>query len=536
MKYLLLLILVIHSLITYAQLVPKSVNSDKGVIGFYEFRPPNYKADSTYNYPLLIFLHGIGERGNGSSELHMALNSSFAKLLVRGATMKFMVNGRQHAFVVLIPQMSKNFENWQNFYVDAMMDYAKKNLKIDTDKIFVSGWSLGGGGAWKYATASLENASKLAGIIPVSPAPDYTDLCNVARGKVAVWAHHARDDASIPLHYTEDAITGINACLPAIPALITYYPFGGHPYVADRAYDTLNSIEYPNIFQWMIGTSRANNPANNRSPVANAGNDTIIFLSATTAVLNGSASYDPNDVIVHYRWSVVSSPASPKFNIHKPEFPVTEVSGLEAGNYVFSLTVKDQFGITNSDNVNVKVILPLDGKNTPPVVNAGSDIIIKEDTYYITGSGRDFDGTIKSFRWRQISGPVSITVQEIGNAAALWGISEKGIYGIEFSAYDDHNPAGIGKDTVFITRNPASPVYFNYFSTENPVTFHTDIIRYDIIAIFFMFSFLPSLIFNRFTIKEWPPRKLHHVLLIRSFCCFQTFFILLGPLTQFLCI
>ncbi len=536
MKNPLLLILVINSLITHAQLTPKSVNSDKGDIGFYEFKPSGYKADSTYNYPLLIFLHGIGERGNGTSELHMALNSSFAKMLVKGATMKFTVNGRQHAFLVLIPQMSKDYVNWQNFYVDAMIDYAKKNLKIDTNKIFVSGWSLGGGGAWKYATASLENASKLAAIIPVSPAPDYTDLCNLARGKVAVWAHHAKDDASVPLHYTEDAITGINACAPVIPALITYYPFGGHPYVADHAYDTLNNLEYPNMFQWMIGTSRINNLANNKVPVANSGNDTTVILSATTALLNGNASYDPNDVIVHYMWSVASGPPSPELHIQKPEFPVTEVSGLEPGNYVFSLTVKDEFGVTSSDDVAVKVMLPLDGKNALPVANSGADVVINENTFFITGTGRDFDGAVKSFHWRQISGPVSFTIEEMGASATFWGISQEGTYGVELSVYDDHNPVGIGKDTVFITRCANSPVFYAYFSTQNPATINNNVVRYSTIAVFFIFGSLITLIFNRFTIKNLQDRNLKRVLLIRSFCYFQTFFILLCTLTQFLCI
>ncbi len=536
MKNSLLLILVINSLITYAQLTPKTINSDKGVIGFYEFKPQGYNADSTYNYPLLIFLHGIGERGNGTSELYLTLHSSFTKVLPKGATMKFVVNGRQHAFLLLVPQMSKDYENWQNFYVDAMIDYAKKALKVDTNKIFLSGWSLGGGGAWKYATASVENASRLAGIIPVAPAPDYTELCNIARGKVAVWAHHARNDASVPLHYTVDAITGINACLPAIPALMTYYPTGGHPEAGDWAYDTLNLYEYPNMFQWMIGTSRVNNLANNKVPVANAGNDTTIILSATTAVLNGNASYDPNDVIVHYSWSVTSGPVSPALNIHQPEYPLTQVSGLEPGNYIFNLTVKDQFGVTRSDEVNIKVMLPTDGKNASPVVDAGPDITTKENVYYIVGSGKDFDGTIKNFRWRQISGPVSLTIEEIGNAATVWGIFQEGTYGIELSAYDDHHPAGMGKDTVFITRVPVQPFYFAYFSTHNPATFNAAIIRYNMITVFFVLSFVSTLIFNRFTIKKLAGENFGNVLLIRSFCYFQTFFILLCPLTQFLCI
>ncbi|MEO5998460.1 MAG: dienelactone hydrolase family protein [Chitinophagaceae bacterium] len=510
MKKSLLLFLVIGPLITFAQLTPKSINTGKeGVIGFYEFKPGGYNPDSTYLYPLIIFLHGIGERGNGTTELHMALNSSFPKYLVKGATMKFTIRGRQHAFLVLMPQMSKDYVNWQNFYVDAMIEYARKNLKIDTNRIFLTGWSLGGGGAWKYATASVENARKVAGIIPVSPAPDYTDLCNLARGKVAVWVHHARDDASIPLHYSEDAITGINACSPDIPPLITYYPSGGHPYVAEWAYDTLNKIEYPNLYQWMIGTSRANSLATNQDPFANAGNDTLVILPSTSATLKGDASFDPNDVIIQYKWTVISGPSSPELKILKPDFPVTGVSGLEPGNYTFRLTVKDEFGVSKSDNINIEVMLPLGGMNATPVVNAGQDVIIREANYHLKGSGRDYDGTIKSFHWRQVSGPVTITVEENGKMANLWGITQKGTYGIELSACDNHNPCGIGRDTVFITRNVPMPVYFNYWSKENPAIRNPDVHRYGLLVVFILFFSVPALIFNSFTIRNFKDKRLH---------------------------
>lgn len=366
----LLLILLIAPLLTLAQLTQKSVSNPNGPIGFYEFKPQGYNPDSTYQYPLIIFLSGVGERGNGTTELPRVLTSSFAKILDRGATMKFTVNGRQHAFLVLIPQLSEQYINWQNFYVDAMIDYAISNLKIDQNKIFLTGWSLGGGGAWKYPTASIDSANRIAGTIPVSPAPDYTNLCNIAQGKVAVWAHHARDDLSIPLHYTVDAVNAINACPPIIPALITIYDSGGHGFVADAAYDTLNNYQYPNMFQWMIGTTRSNTSATNQPPIAIAGNDTTIIIPSTQGVLNGAGSNDPNDVIVKYQWAFIAGPSSPLLSIEKPNFPVTNVSGLEPGNYTFRLTVTDQFEIVRTDDVNLLVsgAVPLDmlyykGKN-----------------------------------------------------------------------------------------------------------------------------------------------------------------------------
>lgn len=376
MKKFLLLLLVSAPVLSFSQqLIPRSANNPTiGNIGFYEFQPRGYNPNGLYNYPLIIFLHGDGEKGNGTTQLPRVLSSSFPKLLSAGATMNFTVNDQPQAFVVLIPQLSPAYTTtWPSDYVTAMINYAKTNTRIDQNKIFLTGWSLGGGGAWLYPTGSLDSANLLAGIIPVSPSPDFRNLCNIAQGRVAVWAHHAVDDLSIPVDTTRYAVNTINNnCFPGIPALVTIYPSGGHGYVADAAYDTLNTIQYPNMFQWMAGTSRLNTPANNQFPVSAAGNDILINKPSTSTVLNGLASFDPNDVIVKYRWTVVSGPSSPQIAIQRPDFPSTSVTGLETGDYIFRLTVTDQFGVVTFDDVNVKVsdgTLPVDivsftGNNT----------------------------------------------------------------------------------------------------------------------------------------------------------------------------
>lgn len=461
MKKSLLFVLITVPLFSFAQLMPKSIVTVNGNIGFYEFKPPGYNPDSTYEYPLIIFLHGVGERGNGTSELPMALLASFPKLLVAGATMQFTVNGRKHAFLVLLPQMSKEYVNWQSFYIDEMIGYAKRNLKIDKNKIFLTGWSLGGGGAWKYPTSSIHRASMLAGIIPVSPSPDYTDLCNISDAKVAVWAHHAKDDRSVPVHFTKDAIQGIRVCNPFIPPMITYYATGGHPFVANQAYDTLNKTHYPNIYQWMIGTSRSNNTATNLEPVPVAGDDTTIILPSVKTLLNGQASFDPNDVITRYEWVMANGPVSPRLHFKKPYFPVSEVSGLEPGNYTFRLKVTDQFGVSRSDDTKVRVILPLDGTNAPPYVNAGPPVTVNTNECEVYVEARDFDGTIRQYRWRQISGPAKLIIRNYGSMADILKLKAPGKYGIEISASDNDKPSGSGKDTLTIIRTPVLP--FNGF-------------------------------------------------------------------------
>lgn len=433
-------------------------------MGFYEFKPAGYDADSNAAYPLIIFLHGVGERGNGTTELPMVLNTSFPKLLADGATMKFTFHGKNYGFLVLMPQMSKEYINWQNFYVDAMIDYAKKNLKVDPDRIFICGWSLGGGGAWKYATASAANASRIAGVVLAAPAPDFTDLGNIARGKVAVWAHHAKDDASVPIRLTTNAINEVNAYSPEIRAMVTYYASGGHTTAREAPFDTLNNFQYPNMYEWMIRTSRRNTTANNKPPVPFAGNDTAIIIPLKM-ILNGAASYDPNDVIVRYRWRMLEGPISPQLNIQAPYSPVTVVSGFELGNYVFRLTVQDEFGFTRSSDIHVHTALPANGENAVPYVNAGKDFTTFSSQLSIKGVVKDFDGKVVNCRWRQIGGPAPISISHHSVYAFIKDMTVEGTYLIELIAYDDKR--GVGRDTLMITKNAALPVYPLYWFNRN---------------------------------------------------------------------
>lgn len=353
-KYLFFIFLLLPAF-SSAQLTAKPIEPGRAV-GFYEFLPEGYTPTGTYKYPLIINLHGTGERGNGTTDLGLVLQWGLGEMVSRQkATLKFNFFGRQQAFVVLLPQLSADYLDWQNFYIDSMINYAVKNLNIDVNKIFLTGYSLGGGGAWRYPATSVENANRIAGIIPAAPSPGYIfgNLCNIANGKVAVWAHHSVDDDAIDVQYTRTAIDGINACSPDIPALATYYPAGMHNQTWLWALDTLNDHQYPNMWEWMAGTTRLNSKANNQDPIANAGNDITLALPLTTTVLNGSASRDPNDVIVKYEWTKTTGPAG--FTIQKPNYPVSNLTDLQYGSYTFQLKVTDQFGMVKTDEVNVTV-------------------------------------------------------------------------------------------------------------------------------------------------------------------------------------
>jgi predicted peptidase len=126
------------------QQVPRGLTASNNVfIGFYEYKPTDYSANPNEKYPMIIFLHGIGERGNGTSELPMVLGQGIPKYINAGHPMRFFWNGKWETFLVLSPQLSRNYGDWQNFYVDEMLNYAKNNLRVDTNRIYLTGLSLG---------------------------------------------------------------------------------------------------------------------------------------------------------------------------------------------------------------------------------------------------------------------------------------------------------------------------------------------------------------------------------------------------------
>jgi hypothetical protein len=144
----------------------------------------------------------------------------------------------------------------------------------------------------------------------------------------------------------------------------------------------------------------------NKAPIANAGADQNLTLPASTAMLNGSASNDPDGTIVTYAWVLVSGPGGG--NISNPNQAQTQVNNLVAGTYTYQLTVTDNMGATNSATTRITVGV---SNNKPPVANAGNDFTTNDNFVYLSaGASYDPDGTIVSFLWSQVSGPNNPTV------------------------------------------------------------------------------------------------------------------------------
>ncbi len=227
--------------------VTRTVNANIG--GYLEAKPAHYLDHPKKNYPLIIFLHGQGEMGNGTSaDLGKVANNAIPKLISKGTfPLNFNVHDTSFQFIVLSPQ----FKAWpQPSDVNDMIDFAEKNYRIDRSRVYVCGLSMGGGGTWDY-TWNL--GKRLTAIVPISGAswPTTQKGQDIAEDNVATWAFHNNNDPTVPSWYSVDYVQYINDYNPIVPAKLTLFNSNVHD-AWTKATDPNYKENGQNIYEWML--------------------------------------------------------------------------------------------------------------------------------------------------------------------------------------------------------------------------------------------------------------------------------------------
>jgi len=199
-----------------------------------------------------------------------------------------------------------------------------------------------------------------------------------------------------------------------------------------------------------------NNP--DVAPIANAGNDTTITLPVNSVKLDGTKSYDPDGSIVSYNWSM-SSGASGATIVNANTSTPTVVGLPSAGSYTFVLTVKDNAGLTGSASVTVTLNAG-SGSGATLTANAGKDTVVAlpVSNLALDGSGSsDAGGTIISYAWSQLSGPVGSVLKSANSAVCPVDSLQKGNYVFQLTVTDDHGNTSTDTVTVsVIAKNGSS--------------------------------------------------------------------------------
>ena len=230
---------------------PVSVTVDENCAGYYETLPARYDS-STKKYPLILFVHGFGELGNGTSNLSKMLRAGLPRLINKKAfPSDFVVDGKHYSFIVVSPQ----FKKWPtNAQVNNVLKFAMKKYRVDTSRIYMTGLSMGGGVTWEY---SAQYGSSFAAIVPICGGswPDPKRAQAIASFNLPVWAFHNNNDATVPVSYTLDYVSKIND-FRANLARVTTWPSGGHDSWT-KAYDPATKENGKNVYEWMLGYTRS---------------------------------------------------------------------------------------------------------------------------------------------------------------------------------------------------------------------------------------------------------------------------------------
>jgi predicted peptidase len=190
------------------------------------FVPKGYLTDTAKQYPLLIFLHGSGERGD-----------DVAKVKVHGPP-KIAERDPAFPFLTVSPLLGTD-QDWDIDKLDKLVDHIAKAYRIDSTRVYLTGLSRGGHASWRWAIAEPR---RFAAVAAVAGRGNIGEACRLM--DLPVWAFHGdRDDVVIPEGSFAMA-RAIRAC-GGRKVRLTIYPDLGHN-AWDPAYDD------PALYAWLL--------------------------------------------------------------------------------------------------------------------------------------------------------------------------------------------------------------------------------------------------------------------------------------------
>jgi predicted peptidase len=218
-------------------------------LGFAEYLPNGY-GDSTPR-PLLVFLHGSGEAGDGSEA---ALPRIF-KLGIP-ALLGTQAWGADRPFVVLMPQYSEATANEDCALADelaAFLAFAVEHYDVDPTHLYLTAVSCGAIGSWDYLGRNADPVVAAAVLIAGHLEDAWPNAgCNL--GRVPTWVFHGEQDEIVSVRYVEDAVARLQACTDPAPVEVklTLYPDADHDSWT-RTYDLSAGHD---IYAWLLDHAR----------------------------------------------------------------------------------------------------------------------------------------------------------------------------------------------------------------------------------------------------------------------------------------
>lgn len=216
--------------VAQATAVGRGVGMDKPAIRYWLYLPKDYHADESRRWPVVLFLHGAGERGTNLNQV-----------AVHGPP-KLVKAGREFPFILVSPQCESG-ERWHAEDLVQLLEVLSRQLRIDPRRWYATGLSMGGYGTWELASVYPE---RFAAVAPVCGGGQTIDLLLKNREELkslGIWAFHGGRDTVVVPDESERMIRAFKAAGNTDNKL-TVYPGAGHDswtqaYTDEALYDWL---------------------------------------------------------------------------------------------------------------------------------------------------------------------------------------------------------------------------------------------------------------------------------------------------------
>ncbi|QHT67983.1 prolyl oligopeptidase family serine peptidase [Rhodocytophaga rosea] len=197
--------------------------------GYLLFLPQDYAKDAQKRWPMILFLHGSGERGTVIDSVK------------KHGPPKIVEQKKDFPFIVVSPQCAPG-ENWSANTLNKLVDEIIKNNRVDTNRMYLTGLSMGGYGTWEYA---LRFPDRFAAIAPVCGGGDPGRVWSIR--SLPIWVFHGAKDLAVPIKQSEDMVNALKKVGNDVK--FTVYPEAGH----DSWTETYNN---PALYEWFLKHKR----------------------------------------------------------------------------------------------------------------------------------------------------------------------------------------------------------------------------------------------------------------------------------------